>query len=423
MIFAIEFVIMTILRGLHFSVLGEALADSITLVILLIPAIHFFIYRPLKKSLDEQMDASKYKTRIIADVGHELRTPLNSIMGITEILKDESQPEEREHYLDLLQSIAEHMTSMIGDYLDFSRIEINQLTLAHEEFNLKAFIQQTFKMLEITKRQAGIDLFLQVDPSIDDDLFLGDPTRLRQVLVNLLTNAIKFTEVGFVRLSVKVIDSGFVTFLIEDSGKGIKTDDLKQIFDPYKKFSTVKNTLGAGLGLAISSKIVDAMGGNITVKSEKGVGTLFHVNVPLKRVGKAPKVKKNVGVKVDKNVKILLIDDDEATHVILKFYLKDETVTLFSCFSGEEGLIEFKKNDYDLVFVDLNMPIQDGLKTVIKMRNWEKASEKKEIPIIALTAETDSLKLTNSLQNGFTDYYHKPVKKDQFISLVNQMSK
>ena len=373
--------------------------------------------KELIEARDIAQKATLAKSEFLSKMSHEIRTPLNAIIGLTDILLQESLAEEQEHYVQSVKYSADNLLGIINEVLDFSKIEAGKLTFEKIPFGLRrAFkgIRQTF---EFRLNELGIDLISEIDEDIPDSI-KGDRMKLNQIFLNLVGNAVKFTEKGFIRISAFLSreEDGllWVDFRVKDTDVGINADRLDQIFDGFEQegSDTTRKYGGTGLGLTIIKRFIEGQGGSIKVKSEKGKGTEFNFSIPFEKV--SPEESSQNGQHWSESTplrhfNLLLAEDNIMNQLVLKKVLEkwDHNVKLVT--NGEEALAEMEANEYDLVLMDIQMPIKDGIETIKEWRKKEPQLKKEHLPVVALTADAFSESRNQALGAGMDDFLSKPI--------------
>jgi PAS domain S-box-containing protein len=362
----------------------------------------------------------------LATMSHEIRTPLNVVIGMTRLLCDNHPRQDQEEYLKSLQFSANHLLTIINDILDMAKIEAGKIKLEQVDFNLKEVLDGVLKAYAVKAKEKGLKLSTDIVEYVPPWL-VGDQVRLTQILSNLISNAIKFTKEGFVYVKVRAQRRSNqlygLHFDIIDSGIGIGQDKLEQIFERFTqaKEDTTRHFGGSGLGLSICKKLVEIQGGEISVRSEEGVGTTFSFSIdyPVSRQEYQVKdAKVNISYPLE-NVRLLLVDDDEANCIVAKSFLKKLGVTkVTTAMNGEEALKKAQKAPFDIVLMDLQMPIMNGYEATQAIRQL--GDIYRHLPIIALTADVVSDVREKVLAAGMNDYLSKPFGPDELSAVIAQ---
>jgi len=385
--------------------------------------------------------ANRAKSEFLANMSHEIRTPMNAIIGMAEILSEIHLTERQKEYLDIFRRAGDNLLTLIDDILDLSKVEAGRLELEEMDFDLNETIEKVVKMLSFKAHEKGLELSYHISPDVPT-LLSGDPNRLRQILVNLIGNAIKFADKGKVFVTVNRDKSAVsgqeknqvdLQFSINDTGIGISSDKLNIIFDSFSQAhsSTSRIYGGTGLGLAITKRLVELMGGKMWVESRVGEGSTFYFTarfgIPVKTVERpaSPFVKKTeVSLPEEqKPLNILLADDSEDNRLIVEFYLKQSTHKVESVENGVEAVNKFKTGQYDLVLMDMQMPVTYGYTATREIRRWEAETGKNPTPIIALTAYALKEEVKKSLDAGCNAHIAKPIKKATLLDAISQYAR
>lgn len=354
--------------------------------------------------------ASRTKSSFLANMSHEIRTPMNAIIGMSELLLNEKLGERQMRYVNDIKLSSEALLDIINDILDFSKVESGKLALSPVDYNLPEMLDNITSMFKLIAQNKDIEFRLQTEGDLPPYLH-GDDIRMRQILINICGNAVKFTKEGFVCLRVTAEEASII-YEIEDTGIGIREDGLKAIFDPFSQADTAKNReiKGTGLGLSISKHLAEIMGGNITVDSMYGQGTIFTVTVP-KIIGSGDslkKAKKEAQKFFAPSAEILVVDDNELNLKVAGGLLELFDINADTALSGEQAIRKVKEKDYDIVFMDHMMPDMDGMETVGKIRSIGGVYE--NLKIVALTANAVYGVEEMLLSNGFDGFLSKPIE-------------
>jgi PAS domain S-box-containing protein len=371
--------------------------------------------------------ASRTKSDFLASMSHEIRTPMNAIMGIADLLAKTALTPEQDKFVQIFRRSGDNLLNLINDILDLSKVESSQLDLERTGFSLNDHLEKVMEMVAPRAQEKELILLCEIAPGVSNDL-VGDPTRLRQVLLNLLGNAIKFTQSGSVSLRVEPDGNGVVPtalrFTVTDTGIGIAGDKLDQVFERFTQAdsSTTRRFGGSGLGLTISRRLVELMGGRIWVESQVDEGSLFAFAVPFEVTAVANRpVAAPVGAGPAEplpTLRILMAEDSPDNCTIALAYLEHTPYVVDVAETGVRACEMFKTAHYDLVLMDRQMPAMDGLTATRTIRAWEKANGRAPTPIIALTASALKGDRETCLAAGCTAYLTKPIKEDVLLQAI-----
>ena len=375
--------------------------------------------------------ASRTKSDFLASMSHEIRTPMNAIMGIADLLAKTSLTPEQDKFVQIFRRSGDNLLNLINDILDLSKVEASQLDLERTGFSLGDHLEKVIEMVAPRAQEKGLTLTCDIAPGVSNDL-VGDPTRLRQVLLNLLGNAIKFTESGSVALKVEPNgDTSVPTalrFTVSDTGIGIPGEILGRVFERFTQAdsSTTRRFGGSGLGLTISKRLVELMGGRIWADSEVDKGSVFAFAVPFEVwLAVSRPVAMPVGAGSEEPLpalRILMAEDSIDNCTITLAYLEDTPYQVTVAETGAIACQMFMAGRYDLVLMDRQMPVMDGLTATRAIRAWEKANSRSPTPIIALTASALKGDRETCLAAGCTAYLTKPIKQDVLMQAIRDYS-
>ncbi len=379
----------------------------------------------LKAARDLAEESSIAKERFMANMSHEIRTPMNAIIGFTNLIERTELSEDQQQYLSFIKNSGENLLVLINDILDYSKIEAGMMQLEKVPFHIEDLLQSIKIMFSEKAREKNLQLHTDIDSKVPKVL-LGDPTRLTQILINLIGNAIKFTSVGSVGVNVKLIssdgDQNHVGIYVQDTGIGIPQDKQDDIFQRFMQASseTTRNYGGSGLGLSIVKRLVELQNGEITIDSEEGKGTLFKVKLPY-QTGRDELSESNVpdqapvdARKFARTIKILLAEDNVMNQVLARKVLSQFGCEVDIAENGGIAVEMVKNKSYDLILMDIQMPIMDGYASSKMIRN----DVDKTVPIIAMTAHVMAGEREKCRSFGMNDYISKPFKVDALYAMI-----
>lgn len=413
----------------------------------------------LEKSLLEAKNnailTSKSKSEFVANMSHEIRTPLNSIIGVADLLDETPLNDEQKKFLEILKKSGENLLSIINDILSLSKIESGYLQIDISEFNINDVIKETYEMILPKALKKKIKFLYSVDSKVAQN-YQGDVLKLKQILLNLLSNAVKFTDEGVVSLRVELNEdpqcTGNLKFIIKDSGIGVDKDKQSSLFQMFSQVdsSITKKYGGTGLGLVICKKLVEIFNGKIWFESEKNKGSTFFFTIQFaegltERAGLNHDDNKNDDNKLtgekfqefdkaepvgpaekaeptkNEHLDILLVDDLSENRLLIRTYLKSKDYNIIEAENGERAIDLVKNNKFDLILMDMQMPILDGFATTEAIREWEAQHCLVPTPIVAVTAYALDEEKAKCLWAGCNTHVSKPVKKQTLIQTIETL--
>jgi len=384
--------------------------------------------RDLQIARQQAEAANCAKSSFLATMSHELRTPMNGVIGMAQLLEMTGLTEEQKEYVDLLTKSGKSLLSLINDILDLSKIEAGKITIEPAEFSLKGCINTIVLMQKSLISQKGLSLKVDLSTELPN-VVLGDQLRIKQILLNLLGNAIKFTLQGEITISVEVLerydDSALIQFSVQDTGIGISSAAIESIFKPFSQEdgSTTRKYGGTGLGLSISQSLAELMDGRITVDSTQGVGSCFKVLLPLTVVSKSSPEKDSARVFAlwdGEPLRILLAEDNPVNSSFVMSLLKKMGHDAVLAENGRECLAALELREFDLVLMDIQMPVMNGEEALRVIRSKEQETSRHQ-SVVALTAHSLRGEKERFLQEGFDGYVSKPMDVMEFITEVKRV--
>jgi signal transduction histidine kinase/ActR/RegA family two-component response regulator len=392
--------------------------------------------RENKEDIQEQIDRAEksesYKEFFLANMSHEIRTPMHAISGMTNILRRNDHPKEQDKYLGAIHQSAENLLVILNDILDSSKIEAGKLKIDSIPMNPVRVIEDVVEILRLRAEDKGLQLKHQIEGNIPEQV-LGDPIRLNQILTNLASNAIKFTESGSVQISLKVKQEDgeeLMAFAVQDTGIGIPDDKLKTIFEVFEQVDGTlsKKFGGTGLGLSISKQLVEMQGGMIDATSILNQGSTFTFRLPLKPITQT--TSQEVTITEEELVKmgtamgplkVLLAEDNDFNVMLAKddlsYYVPG--IQIETAANGKIAFEMFKAQQYDLVLMDIQMPEMNGYEAARNIREWEASQPKSgQIPIIAMTASLLKAEIVKCYEVGMDNFIPKPYKIEELIGTI-----
>lgn len=403
---------------------------------LLVVVCIWILYRDINKrqTLEKELiitkkkaeDAAVIKEQFMANMSHEIRTPMNAIIGFNNRLSKTPLNPEQKEYVSAVQSSGENLLTIVNDILDFSKIEAGMVRIESIEFNLHELLKSVSNMFFVQAKEKGVLLQLHVLENVPQ-LIIGDPTRLTQILINLIGNALKFTGNGNIDILVETLNQDEkniqLQFKVKDTGIGISKDKLPEIFNRFTqaKSDTSRIYGGTGLGLSIVKKLLELQNGIITVASEKDKGSVFTFTIPYKK----PKIvveahdgltKKNKKIITKNKARVLVAEDNILNQKLAGFMLNDWGIGYDICSNGKQAIEKLENNDYQLILMDIQMPEMNGYETTEFIRKQLNI----KVPIIAMTAHALPDEKTKCLSFGMTDHISKPINETELYNLITK---
>lgn len=372
----------------------------------------------LLSARDEALAAAHAKSEFLANMSHELRTPMNGVLGMLALLQGTKLANEQTEFLRIARSSGELLLSVINDILDFSKIEAGKMDLEELVFDPRILLQDVISPLSFTAQDKGIELKNSCDESMPKAIW-GDSTRLKQVITNLVSNAVKFTDKGNVTVFMRAVNSKYY-IQVKDTGMGMDSGQLAHIFEAFGQgdSSITRTHGGTGLGLTITNRLSQMMGGLVNVESELGTGSIFTVVLPLKEAS-AEELESSEQIKeglVFSQEPVLVVEDNQVNQQIALHLLNEANLNISLAENGKEALEMVQQNEYQLVLMDLQMPVMDGLEATRQIRKLQ--GDVKDIPIVAMTAHASTEHIEECMDVGMNAHTTKPINIDILLNTI-----
>lgn len=412
----------------------EKLAKTVTLLNFIFPfllsvLIVFIIIKTISRTQEKLIRAredsemaNKAKSDFLSNMSHELRTPLNGIIGSVNLLMNEPATLSQKKYYEILQHSSDLMLGLINHILDFSKIKEGKTHLDRNVFNLNQMLSRLGRVFEAQNTEGDVRFIYEIDPLLDKE-FISDDLRLHQILVNLLANAKKFTKKGSIHFTASVVNQTdqrySIRFSVKDSGIGIKPEKLEKIFESFVQAdnSTTRIFGGTGLGLSICKELTQLFHSQLHVTSTYGEGSEFYFTITAEINAESPAIADTgmANIKELKGLRLLVAEDNNVNMLVLRTFLRKWQVTFDEVTNGVDALVRFEKNEYDIILLDIEMPVMDGYTAIREIRKKDT-----EIPVIAFTAAFYDDMKNDLTTRGFNDHIHKPFKPNDLYSKISR---
>jgi signal transduction histidine kinase/CheY-like chemotaxis protein len=385
------------------------------------------ILEDYSEAKEKAEESTKLKEAFLANMSHEIRTPMNAIIGFSDILSKGKLEEKEKEYIRIIKSAGENLLTIINDILDISKIEAGMMTFEEHTFSVKDIFKSLNVMLMGKAKEKNLELVFSCDEDVPESL-LGDPTRLTQIIINLAGNAIKFTPKGEINVRARVLgkenENTLLEFSVKDSGIGIPKDKIQHIFERFRQAEshTTRKYGGTGLGLSIAKQLVELQGGKLSVKSELKVGSTFIFCIPYKKsIEVIPEAEDNgeqFNMEKLRKLNILLVEDNQLNVKLILSLFSEYGLELQVAENGSIGIEKLRETHFDIVLMDMEMPVMNGYEAATIIRN----EMKNAIPIIAMTAHAMAGEKERCLSLGMNDYISKPINANQLFEKIYDLT-
>ena len=378
----------------------------------------------LAKARDEALAANRAKSTFLSVMSHEIRTPLNGVLGMVHVLLKDAPTEQQRSRLEIVRESGDALLAILNDLLDISRIEAGKMSLESIEFDIRGVLSGAYAAFTAIANKSGISFILDIDPAAG--IYLGDPTRVRQVAYNFLSNALKFTKEGRVILSARLVDGGLEISVL-DTGIGIASERLDGVFDPFVQAdaSVNRNFGGTGLGLGISRDLAKLMGGSIRVESELGKGSTFTAFLQIPRLRDATETLRVVNddepvasQEIVQSLRVLAAEDNLVNQLVLRTLMEQFGITLTVVENGKLAVEAWESQTWDIILMDMQMPVMGGVEASRFIREQERATGRAKTPIIAVTANAMTHHMSEYESAGINGVVSKPIKADSLANVL-----
>lgn len=383
--------------------------------------------RLMREERHKQQLKAEAQSYFLAQISHEIRTPLNGVLGTVDLLDQTRLNDEQKDYIDTIQSSGKSLLNLVNDVLDYSKIEAGKMSVVDEQIHVQDLFRHQVELFRAQANQKSLDFVLTIDPNVPEWI-ISDAQRIRQIASNLISNAIKFTDQGQVKVGLSVIRADgkpYLSISVKDTGIGIASHDIAHLFDAYQQVDVGKRRVygGTGLGLAISQQLIDLLGGNIAVQSQVNQGSEFTVRLPLKTRPAPARSSAAVESVLARPLSILVAEDNIVNQKVIEGLLSKLGHSVTVVPQGGQSVAERMNPDadYDLILMDCEMPQMDGYEATRLIRQYEKANALPQIPIVALTAHALDEVRRRCLKSGMNDFLTKPINTQQLIRAMNQL--
>jgi len=385
------------------------------------------IAEDLKRAKIAAESSNRSKSEFLANMSHEIRTPLNGLMGLLQLVRTTPLNSEQADHIGMAMQSSRRLSRLLSDILDLSRVEADKLTMILEPFELRAVFDEVRDVFLPVSLNSHVTLECRVDEAVPE-IMMGDAARLQQVLVNLVGNGFKFTESGKITLEASLIKANGnsrILLSVSDTGIGISDDKLDALFEPFTQGTQgyTKDFQGAGLGLAICKRLVGLMHGSITVESEVGRGTTFYLSIPFGVADSLPPTKEHAKDSCPESLHVLLAEDDKVNQIFAQRMLEQLGHEVEAVPDGSQAIEALKNGRFDLVCMDIQMPVMDGVEATRTIRRGDAGEGNKTIPIVALTAYAMESDRKVFLDAGMDDYLAKPLELEDFKEMLLQLNR